>query len=128
MRDTQSAKILSEALRETFERSSYAGERNRDGKAICERKRSEKKWTIVVSGNGAVALEIVNALDESVLNMIMSFVKSELASSSSSRVADAGKNQRRKRRKRTSDVTEDAKMYRKKKMMVEARNAYTRFG
>ena len=75
----------------------------------------------MVSGNGAVALEIVNALDESVLHMIMSFVKSELASSSSSRVADAGKNQRRKRRrKRTSDVTEDAKMYRKKKMMVEA--------
>ena len=121
VRDTQSAKILSEALREAFERSSYAGERDRDGKAICERKRSEKKWTIVVSGNGAVALEIVNALDESVLNMIMSFVKSELASSSSSRVADACKNQRRKRRrKRTSDVTEDAKMYRKKKMMVEA--------
>ena len=121
VRDTQSAKILSEALREAFERSSYAGERDRDGKANGERKRSEKKWTIVVSGNGAVALEIVNALDESVLHMIMSFVKSELASSSSSRVADAGKNQRRKRRrKRTSDVTEDAKMYRKKKMMVEA--------
>ncbi len=121
VRDTQSAKILSEALREAFERSSYAGERDRDGKANGERKRSEKKWTIVVSGNGAVALEIVNALDESVLHMIMSFVKSELASSSSSRVADAGKNQRRKRRrKRTSDVTEDVKMYRKKKMMVEA--------
>ena len=29
-------------------------------------------------GNGAVALEIINALDESFLQMVMSFVKAEL--------------------------------------------------
>ena len=50
VRDTQSAKILSEALREAFERSSYAGERDRDGKAICERKRSEKNGRLWFPG------------------------------------------------------------------------------
>ena len=49
---------------------------------------------IVVSGNGAVALEIINALDESFLQMVMSFVKAELER------AVGGKNHHYHRRRR----------------------------
>ena len=48
----------------------------------------------MVSGNGAVALEIINALDESFLQMVMSFVKAELER------AVGGKNHHYHRRRR----------------------------
>jgi len=105
VRDTESAEVLSDALREAFKRSKN-GSGSRCGEEEEKKEKSTNTTRIVVSGNGAVALEIINALDESFLQMVMSFVKAELDTSSSSlssssslRVrAVGGKNHRRRRR------------------------------
>ena len=105
VRDTESAEVLSDALREAFKRSKN-GSGSRCGEEEEKKKKSTNTTRIAVSGNGAVALEIINALDESFLQMVMSFVKAELDTSSSSlssssslRVrAVGGKNHRRRRR------------------------------
>ena len=78
VRDTESAEVLSDALREAFKRSKN-GSGSRCGEEEEKKEKSNTNTTrIVVSGNGAVALEIINALDESFLQMVMSFVKAEL--------------------------------------------------
>ena len=105
VRDTESAEVLSDALREAFKRSKN-GSGSRCGEEEEKKEKSTNTTRIAVSGNGAVALEIINALDESFLQMVMSFVKAELDTSSSSlssssslRVrAVGGKNHRRRRR------------------------------
>ena len=105
VRDTESAEVLSDALQEAFKRSKN-GSGSRCGEEEEKKEKSTNTTRIVVSGNGAVALEIINALDESFLQMVMSFVKAELDTSSSSlssssslRVrAVGGKNHRRRRR------------------------------
>ncbi|CAL6326979.1 unnamed protein product [Bathycoccus prasinos] len=93
VRDTESAKVLSDALREAFKRSKN-GSGSRCGEEEEKKEKSTNTTRIVVSGNGAVALEIINALDESFLQMVMSFVKAELER------AVGGKNHHYHRRRR----------------------------
>ncbi|CAL6313823.1 unnamed protein product [Bathycoccus prasinos] len=94
VRDTESAEVLSDALREAFKRSKN-GSGSRCGEEEEKKEKSNTNTTrIVVSGNGAVALEIINALDESFLQMVMSFVKAELEH------AVGGKNHHYHRRRR----------------------------
>ena len=105
VRDTESAEVLGDALRKAFMRSGRGGTRaGREGGGDNnedEERSVEKSMTrIVVSGNGAVAMEIVNALDESFLQMVMSFVKAE--------------------RDDASSVNKDNNMKKKMKTMIEA--------
>ena len=105
VRDTESAEVLGDALRKAFMRSGRGGTRaGREGGGDNnedEERSVEKSMTrIVVSGNGAVAMEIVNALDESFLHMVMSFVKAE--------------------RDDASSVNKDNNMKKKMKTMIEA--------
>ena len=94
VRDTESAEVLSDTLREAFKRSKN-GSGSRCGEEEEKKEKSNTNTTrIVVSGNGAVALEIINALDESFLQMVMSFVKAELER------AVGGKNHHYHRRRR----------------------------
>ena len=139
VRDTESAEVLGDALRKAFMRSGRGGTRaGREGGGDNnedEERSVEKSMTrIVVSGNGAVAMEIVNALDESFLQMVMSFVKAELDDSSSVRVVgDGGSNRHlhhQKRRRTETTETEvveggvkmnkDNNMKKKMKTMIEA--------
>ena len=140
VRDTESAEVLGDALRKAFLRSRRGGTRagGEDGGGDNnedEERSVEKSMTrIVVSGNGAVAMEIVNALDESFLQMVMSFVKAELDDSSSVRVVgDGGSNRHlhhQKRRRTETTETEvveggvkmnkDNNMKKKMKTMIEA--------
>jgi len=139
VRDTESAEVLGDALRKAFLRSRRGGTRagGEDGgdNNEDEERSVEKSMTrIVVSGNGAVAMEIVNALDESFLQMVMSFVKAELDDSSSVRVVgDGGSNRHlhhQKRRRTETTETEvveggvkmnkDNNMKKKMKTMIEA--------
>ena len=139
VRDTESAEVLGDALRKAFMRSGRGGTRaGREGGGDNnedEERSVEKSMTrIVVSGNGAVAMEIVNALDESFLQMVMSFVEAELDDSSSVRVVgDGGSNRHlhhQKRRRTETTETEvveggvkmnkDNNMKKKMKTMIEA--------